>query len=172
MRPTSRGSSLGVSPFRIWHLNFLLNVYLLQGRPTIVNQLRLTAARLQVAVLTAQGTDAPAGLGADPLHRYGKQDVLSQDIIEQQPASLVKRDLRLPFVDLDFFRRMTCGSRRAIKQVKIRVDREHCFFQAAVAVAFDLYAELSPNANLAQGVTQQLYSAFRLNIPDLPQLPV
>src|SRR5579863_2674805 len=159
--PAGGSAPLGVSSFRIWHLNSLYAQFF-QRRPTVVHCLYFTAAPDEVAVLPANRTDALAILAAYALHRHREQNVLPQNIFQLQTASLVERDLRFALVDLHFVlprRRCILGP---VEQIEIGVDRKPCGFQAPVAIRLDGHVEVTLHSNLSKRVTEEFRRALRV----------
>src|SRR5271166_4784973 len=66
--PAVGSAPLGMSSFRIWHLDSFYTQFF-QGRPAVVHRFHLTAALHDVAVLPAKRADPLASITADALHR-------------------------------------------------------------------------------------------------------
>src|SRR3977135_2715260 len=107
---------------------------------------------MDIAVLAADRTDSAATLRADRMHGHRQNDVLPKDIIELQPAAVIKADFGFPLMQLHLFGRPARRYLRAIKQVQFGVDRELRRFKATAAIGFHSDAQVAANADLAERV--------------------
>src|SRR5438270_2622175 len=92
--------------------------------------------------------------------------MLPQHIFQLNPSTFIKTQLGVTFVKRHLARGLVVGHRTE-KQVKLRLNRKLCRFQATIAIALHFDRQLTLYPDLGKRFTYQLSLSFYMQRADL-----